>query len=148
MWLQLDTGSSDTWVNPTCTSSTNIALCESYPFYNIGFSRTWADIGNPFSVTYGLGTAAGEYLTDDFTLGAGTKLNQQQFGYAWSTVGLNSGLLAVGPGIALTGYPTIIDSLVFQNIISSQTFSLNLGSVDLTEGMTRNKLSIVLSKLS
>jgi len=85
---------------------------------------------------------------DDFTLGAGTKLNEQQFGYAWSTVGLNSGLLAVGPGMALTGYPTVIDSLVFQNIISSQAFSLNLGSVDLTEGMIYNSLPTILSKLS
>ena len=97
-------------------------------------SSSWLDTGNSFDDVYGSGTANGEYITDNFDLGGSNILLAQQFGLAYSTTILNSGLLGMGPGIELTGYPTVIDSLADQGLINSPAFSLSLGNVDTPEG--------------
>jgi hypothetical protein len=134
-FLQLDTGSSDTWVNPTCSGAQDPTLCNSYPTWNVGKSTTWQDTQDPIDIVYGSGSVQGEYLTDDFILGADTTISQQQFGYAFQSTILNSGLLGMGIGKLLTGYNTVIDSLAAQGQINSPVFSLDLGSVDSSEGM-------------
>lgn len=134
-FLQLDTGSSDTWVNPTCSGAQDPTLCNSYPAWNVGKSSTWQDTQDPIDSVYGSGSVQGEYLTDDFILGADTTISQQQFGYAFQSTILNSGLLGMGIGKLLTGYDTVIDSLAAQGQINSPVFSLDLGSVDSSEGM-------------
>lgn len=42
--------------------------------------------------------------------------------------------MGVGPGIELTGYPTIIDQLATQGITNSRAFSLDLRGVDSPSG--------------
>jgi hypothetical protein len=42
--------------------------------------------------------------------------------------------MGVGPGIELTGYPTIIDTLATEGITQSRAFSLDLRGVDSTTG--------------
>jgi hypothetical protein len=72
--VALDTGSSDTWVDPTCSTSgpqSSIDLCNSFPVYNPTDSSTAIDIGLSMSLAYGLGTAEGEYFTDNFLVGGG-----------------------------------------------------------------------------
>ena len=64
----------------------------------------------------------------------GATVVAQQFGVANSTIDLDSGIMGVGPGIELTGYPTIIDQLAIQGITNSRAFSLDLRSVDTPEG--------------
>jgi hypothetical protein len=60
----------------------------------------------------------------------------QQFGVATSTTDLPSGFMGVGPGIELTGYPTIIDTLATEGITQSRAFSLDLRGVDSAIGNT------------
>jgi hypothetical protein len=47
--------------------------------------------------------------------------------------------MAVGPGIELTGYETIIDSLASQGITNSRAFTLDLRSVDSPAGKTLSR---------
>ncbi|OCL07673.1 acid protease, partial [Glonium stellatum] len=134
--VALDTGSSDTWVNPTCSAAgiqDSIDLCNSFPLYDPSASTTSDDTGISISLAYGKGAAEVEYFTDDFLLG-GTKVVAQQFGVASSSSDLPTGLMGVGPGIELTGYPTIIDQLASQGITNSRAFSLDLRDVDSSNG--------------
>ncbi len=42
--------------------------------------------------------------------------------------------MGVGPGIQLTGYPTIIDQLALQGVTNSRAFSLDLRGVESPDG--------------
>lgn len=70
--VQLDTGSSDLWVDPQCAnagSSSSVALCNSYPAYDPYSSSTAYDTGSAMSLEYGTGSCAGEYLVDTVSFG-------------------------------------------------------------------------------
>lgn len=56
------------------------------------------------------------------------------FGVSLDSVDIPTGLMGVGPGIELTGYPIIIDSLADQGITQSRAFSLDLRGVDSPDG--------------
>ncbi|KAH8747426.1 aspartic peptidase domain-containing protein [Hyaloscypha sp. PMI_1271] len=130
--VAIDTGSSDTWVNPTCSTSGTTAdttLCNGLPVFQPGSSSTLQDTGVPMNLAYGRGTAQGKYYKDTVVLGGGT-ITGQQFGVATSTTELPNGFMGVGPGIELTGYPTIIDTLATEGITQSRAFSLDLRGVD------------------
>lgn len=45
-----------------------------------------------------------------------------------------TGLMGVGPGVELTGYPIIIDSLATQGFTKSRAFSLDLRGFESAEG--------------
>jgi hypothetical protein len=64
----------------------------------------------------------------------GATVLAQQFGVASTSNDLTTGLMGVGPGIELTGYPTIIDQLALQGVTQSRAFSLDLRSVDSPDG--------------
>jgi hypothetical protein len=73
----LDTGSSEAWVNPTCSQASTpyqVTECEAYPIYDPDTSSSAIDLGYPFSLSYGKGSSSGEYLEDDFLIG-GTSLS-------------------------------------------------------------------------
>lgn len=153
--ITLDTGSSDTWVDPTCSKAPtqlSVDLCNSEPRYAPGSSTTAKDTGLSMSLSYGIGNAIGEYWTDDFVIGgraspaplfavrltqvgiSGATIHSQRFGVASSTNELAFGIMGVGPGIELTGYPTIIDQLAIQGVTNSRAFSLDLRGVDSPDG--------------
>ena len=58
----------------------------------------------------------------------------QQFGVATTSSQFPNGLMGVGPGIELTGYPTIIDTLATEGFTQSRAFSLDLRGVDSPTG--------------
>jgi hypothetical protein len=71
--LQLDTGSSVTWVNPDCSTalgSDNVQACEALPQFNWQKSSTLVNEELPMDQSYGIGWAKGGYATDVFTLGS------------------------------------------------------------------------------
>jgi hypothetical protein len=78
--------------------------------------------------TFSLGSAI---LTHQNT---GATVIAQQFAVASDSSEMPTGLMGVGPGIELTGYPTIIDQLADQGITNSRAFSLDLRSVDSPDG--------------
>jgi len=70
--LLLDTGSSVTWVDPECSTASTayqVTECESYPTYDPYNSSTAVDLGYTFDLSYGKGSASGEYLEDTFFIG-------------------------------------------------------------------------------
>lgn len=64
----------------------------------------------------------------------GATVTGQQFGVATSSSDLPVGLMGVGPGIELTGYPIIIDTLATQGVTNSRAFSLDLRSWESPDG--------------
>src|SRR5436190_7114881 len=70
--VSLDTGSSDTWVDPDCSKSggpENINFCNSLPIYNPSTSTTSVDLVQSNDLKYGKGEAVVELYTDNFLLG-------------------------------------------------------------------------------
>jgi hypothetical protein len=70
--VALDTGSFDTWVDPTCSTAgapSSVTLCEGYPVYSVGLSSSAVNTGIAMSLAYSIGTATGQYYTDNFVLG-------------------------------------------------------------------------------
>jgi len=129
--VQLDTGSSELWVNPNCTAAPSVELqnfCKSLPRYNPATS-TSSNLGDNFDLNYNIGEAAGVYYTDDIKVGSST-IKGQQFGVASSSVDLDTGILGVGPHTSQFDYPSFIESLAAQGQTKSVAFSLDLRSVD------------------
>ena len=65
----------------------------------------------------------------------GVVVKNQQFGVATTSQDMVEGILGIGPGIGLdTNYLNFIDQLAAQGLIQSRAFSLDLGSIDVSEG--------------
>ncbi|KAJ5033565.1 uncharacterized protein L3040_008677 [Drepanopeziza brunnea f. sp. 'multigermtubi'] len=134
--LQLDTGSSETMLNPTCALAGRITsreLCEYFPHYIANASTTARDLKLSTTFTYGKGGGTIRFFSDDFVIGEST-ITAQQFGLTTTSHDLPVGLLGVGPGIELTGYPTLVDNLAIQNITNSRAFSIDLRAYDTEAG--------------
>jgi hypothetical protein len=134
--IALDTGSSETWVNPACANSgsqSQVDLCNTFPRYTAASSSSAVDQGSGTVLNYGKGSANIEYYTDDFSVG-GASVKTQKFGVATTSSSIPTGLMGVGPGHELTGYNTIIDELALQGVTQSRAFSLDLRSVDSPDG--------------
>lgn len=70
--VALDTGSSETWVNPNCAKSggqTSINLCNSFARYNPAASSTDVDLGQAGVLAYGKGSAHIEYYKESMGIG-------------------------------------------------------------------------------
>jgi hypothetical protein len=132
--LSLDTGSSETWVNPDCSTASTAdqtAECNANPKYTPSKSSTSEDAQVPFSLAYGKGSSSGEYYIDTFVV-AGGSIPGMSFGYADTSQFMDAGILAVGYGVEVAGYYCLIDMMVYDGLIASRAFSLDLGSVDVT----------------
>ncbi|KAH7390254.1 aspartic peptidase domain-containing protein [Cadophora sp. MPI-SDFR-AT-0126] len=133
----LDTGSSDTWVNPQCGTGNTIdsnAICQRYGRYRPEKSPTSRGLKQEMYLRYGSGAVLGEYYVDDLHLN-GASIKAQQFGIATRSQGLDTGLMGLSFGNQVgTSYPNIVDQLAAQNITQSRAFSLDLGSIDTPEG--------------
>ncbi|RSH95062.1 hypothetical protein EHS25_000148 [Saitozyma podzolica] len=72
----LDTGSADLWVaDSQCSSST----CQSISLFTTTSSSTFSSTNQPFSITYGSGTASGVIASDTVSM-AGFSVTGQTFG--------------------------------------------------------------------
>lgn len=133
--MVLDTGSSDAWV-----VSARADLCRSsqlqqhyqetcYGTYNPTQSSSYKMLSqDSFDILYlDGGGAAGDFITDDFTI-AGTTIKSLQIGYAKKT-SRGSGILGIGFNSSVSGgqpYPNIIDQLQNQGKIATKAYSLYL----------------------
>ncbi|TGO66578.1 hypothetical protein BOTNAR_0058g00130 [Botryotinia narcissicola] len=145
--LTIDTGSSDTWiVANTAASCTGVGLpekngsapvlCET-PYNQNASSTVELNITTDrFDIEYlDGGIAKGPYIADSFVLGNVT-IKSLQMGLANDT-NIKLGILGLGYPIneaSDTVYPSIIDELVSQNLISTRAYSLYLDSQDSATG--------------
>jgi hypothetical protein len=73
--VALDTGSSDTWVNPTCSTSgspSSINLCNALPVYVPANSSTAQYQHYGTTLGYGKGSTDIDYYADNFLIGGRT----------------------------------------------------------------------------
>ena len=138
-FVQLDTGSFELWVNPTCSAlnSGDSMFCDSVGNFNSAQSSTFSSLGTTKSLRYGIGAANITYVKDDITLpGSQSVLRQLQFGVATSTEDQFSGILGIGYGMGLTTkYPNFLDELTLQNVTKVKAFTIALGSKNEQEGV-------------
>lgn len=138
VYVQLDTGSFELWVNPTCTglSASDATFCRSIGFYNVSRSNTVQPLNTGKTLSYGIGSANVTYVKDSISLpGATSAMANVQFGVALSSVDEFSGILGIGYGEGLTTtYPNFVDELAKQNQTSVKAFSVGLGSKNEEEG--------------
>lgn len=138
VFVQLDTGSFELWVNPTCTSLSlsDATFCEATGTFDTSQSSTAVNMSTVKTLAYGLGSANITYFKDSIALpGAATPMADVQFGVSYSSVDEFSGILGIGYGEGLTTtYPNFVDELALQNQTSVKAFSVGLGSKAEQEG--------------
>lgn len=138
VFVQLDTGSFELWVNPTCggLSLSDATFCEATGSFNTSLSSTAVDTNTAKTLSYGIGSANITYFKDSIALpGAATPMTDVQFGVSTSSVDEFSGILGIGYGEGLTTtYPNFVDELARQNQTSVKAFSVGLGSKSEQEG--------------
>ncbi|KAL1878582.1 hypothetical protein VTK73DRAFT_7760 [Phialemonium thermophilum] len=139
VFVQLDTGSFELWVNPDCSDldGSNARFCQSAGFYDTTKSSTAVSLGTGKTLRYGIGSANITYFRDDIALpGSTTGLKSVQFGVATSTVDEFSGILGIGYGQGIaTRYKNFIDELSAQNAVKVKAFTIALGGKDVQEGV-------------
>jgi aspartyl protease len=131
VYVQLDTGSFELWVNPDCTAvrPSDQTFCEATGSYNPSTSTTSKTLQRGNSLQYGIGTANISYVVDDMSFAGGPNLAQVQFGVATQTTDQFAGILGLGHGLNFsTPYPNVMDQLATQGAIRTKAFSLALGS--------------------
>ncbi|KAF4454808.1 hypothetical protein F53441_2750 [Fusarium austroafricanum] len=143
--FQLDTGSSDTWVNSDDTDLCNSKrLQETSGFctstFNPDKSRTFKMVDRDgFDIAY-LDTRkiSGDYFDDTVTID-GKSIKQQRLGMATKSV-RPTGIMGLGfssnvASVVSNGtYPTIVDNMVSQGLIDRAAFSLWLNDLDSEQG--------------
>ncbi|GAB1320892.1 Aspartic peptidase domain-containing protein [Madurella fahalii] len=139
VYVQLDTGSFELWVNPDCSavSGADAAFCERAGQYDSAKSSTVNMLGTTRTLRYGIGTANITYVTDRISLaGSTTALEGVQFGVATSSEDAFSGILGIGYGKDIaTRYPNFVDQLSAQNATRVKAYTIALGSKDEQEGI-------------
>lgn len=141
--LHLDTGSSDLWVN-----SATSALCKGKGSpcafagtYSANASSTYSYVASDFNISYVDGSgAAGDYVTDTFTIG-GTTLKTLQFGIGY-TSSSPEGIMGIGYQInevqvgraGKAAYNNLPAQMVADNLIQSNAYSLWLNDLDANTG--------------
>lgn len=139
VYVQLDTGSFELWVNPTCSvlDPSDQEFCNAVGFYDATKSSTAVNMGTTKTLNYGIGSANITYFKDNIALpGAASAMTNVQFGVATSSRSQFSGILGIGYGLGLTTrYPNFVDELATQNQTKVKAFSVALGSKDEGEGV-------------
>lgn len=138
VFVQLDTGSFELWVNPTCTglSLSDATFCKATGSFVTSESSTAVNMKTTKKLAYGIGSANITYFKDSIALpGATSPMTDVQFGVSTSSADEFSGILGIGYGYGLTTtYPNFIDELALQNQTSVKAFSVGLGSKAEQEG--------------
>ncbi|KAL1902806.1 hypothetical protein Sste5346_000717 [Sporothrix stenoceras] len=133
--LLVDTGAWVTWVNPFCDRALRQQECSELPVYNMSLSNPPPTPVHALDqiVYYGdvsIGASLEGY-SDVFTWGNSTSV-KQSFGVANDTVGISTGILALGPdgfdgfNSAVSNF-SVVANLAAQNVIASRVFSLAFG---------------------
>ncbi|POS77900.1 eukaryotic aspartyl protease [Diaporthe helianthi] len=139
VYVQLDTGSFELWVNPTCSvlDPSDQEFCNAVGFYDTTKSSTAVDMQINKTLNYGIGSANITYFKDSIALpGAQSAMTGVQFGVAMSSRSQFSGILGIGYGLGLTTrYPNFVDELAAQNQTRVKAYSVALGSKDEGEGV-------------
>ncbi|KAK5655733.1 hypothetical protein OQA88_5270 [Cercophora sp. LCS_1] len=139
VYVQLDTGSFELWVNPDCSrvSGGDAVFCERAGRYDSQKSSTVESLGTSKTLRYGIGEANVSYVTDTITLaGSTTALRDVQFGVASQSMDTFSGILGIGYGSGIaTRYLNFVDQLAAQNATKVKAYTLALGSKDEQEGV-------------
>ncbi|KAI0148366.1 aspartic peptidase domain-containing protein [Xylariaceae sp. FL1272] len=140
IFVQLDTGSFELWVNPDCNtleSSTDVRFCQAVGRYDPSASSTAVELPGTKLLEYAIGNASVEYVTDTISLtGSTDSLQNVQFGVAFETSQEFAGILGIGYGINMTiRYKNLVDQLADQGVTNTKAFSLALGSKDDEEGV-------------
>ncbi|KAK5627595.1 hypothetical protein RRF57_003310 [Xylaria bambusicola] len=140
VYVQIDTGSFELWVNPNCTSlqgTTDVRFCRAIGHYEPSSSSSAVELTTTKTLRYGIGQAAIQYVIDNVGLaGTDALLENIQFGVALDTVDEFSGILGIGHGVNVTiPYKNMIDQLADQGATDTKAFSLALGSKSEQEGV-------------
>lgn len=132
MYAQLDTGSWELWVNPSCaslTSSADKTFCDAVGQYDPDDSSSSEATSESKKLNYGIGSASVDYVVDDIALSDSVKLEAVQFGVASNTRDQFAGVLGIGYGKGVnTKYNNFIDELADQGVTETKAFSVALGS--------------------
>ncbi|KAI8960379.1 acid protease [Daldinia sp. FL1419] len=140
VYVQLDTGSFELWVNPDCSDlagSADVKFCQAIGHYDASSSSTATQLAGTKTLRYGIGAAKIQYFSDDIGLtGTDSKLKGIQFGVATETDDEFAGILGIGHGINVTTrYKNFVDELEDQGITDTKAFSLALGGKEEQEGV-------------
>ncbi|KAI0147165.1 eukaryotic aspartyl protease [Xylariaceae sp. FL1272] len=141
--LQIDTGSSDLWVNTPSSDecSASSSPCASTGTYSANDSSTYEYVGSWFNISYVDGSSAGgDYAKDTVTIGS-TTLDQLQFGIGY-TSSTSQGILGIGyPSNEVqvgragkTAYNNLPAALVSAGSINRNAYSLWLNDLDSSTG--------------
>ncbi|KAK5659806.1 hypothetical protein OQA88_1018 [Cercophora sp. LCS_1] len=139
----IDTFSSETWANPTCSKSADPSFCQSQPRFTS--SGSLVDYGVQGSVTYAEGYVNFEYVGDYVGVGCKQRsqirpvaatITSQIFGAAYDSGSRVFGTLGLAPDLLgwSSPYPFLLDSLAQQSLINSRAFSLDLRGYDSAQG--------------
>ncbi|KAI0551056.1 aspartic peptidase domain-containing protein [Xylaria curta] len=140
VFVQLDTGSFELWVNPNCATlqgSSDVKFCRAVGHYDPTSSSTSVELTTTKTLRYGIGSANIQYVVDAVGLdGTDALLQDVQFGVAIDTVDEFAGILGIGHGENVTiRYKNMVDQLADQGVTSTKAFSLALGSKSEQEGV-------------
>ncbi|KAI5919300.1 aspartic peptidase domain-containing protein [Camillea tinctor] len=140
VYVQLDTGSFELWVNPDCSNlqgSADVRFCQAVGHYNPSSSSTAVKVAGTKTLRYGIGSASIQYVVDNIGLAdTDAQLEGVQFGVAIDTVDEFSGILGIGHGENVTiRYKNFVDQLADQGVTDTKAFSLALGSKNEEEGV-------------
>ncbi|VBB80614.1 Putative protein of unknown function [Podospora comata] len=123
----VDTGSYELWVNPRCSTSASDSLCQTFGNYFPSKSNSAMHIGGNFAVTYGTGAVRGSYWSDVMSI-AMLQIPQVQFAVAADSNYTFAGILGLGYAYPYSiPYPSVLNLMVSQKMISAPVFSLGLG---------------------
>ncbi|CAG9976775.1 unnamed protein product [Clonostachys byssicola] len=144
--VQLDTGSSEMWVNANCSAAPTALnqkeLCDKVPVYKVNNSSTAAGPLGSGQIQYGIGEQLTgvrfNYYQDTIDIG-GIEIKDQIFGVAWASANVPIGILGLGPdldrGFALNeSHPLVLDAMAQSKSISSRVYSVGLGGANEAEG--------------
>ncbi|CAH0047381.1 unnamed protein product [Clonostachys solani] len=144
--VQLDTGSSEMWVNANCSAAPTAlnqkALCDKVPVYKVNDSSTATGPLGSSQIQYGVGEQLTgvrfNYYKDTVNI-SGIEIKEQIFGVAWASANVPIGILGLGPdldrGFALNeSHPLVLDTMAQSKAISSRVYSVGLGGADEAEG--------------
>lgn len=152
MLLQIDTGSSDIWVQIPTSSFCQEGNCATGTYDNIS-SSTYEYVNSLFDIPYGDHTfARGDYALETFQIGGtmfslysgltiDAEITNMEFGIGIIT---NATPAVMGIGYesneAITlfqqpPYPNLVDVMVSEGLIESQTYSLYLNDIEASTGV-------------
>lgn len=132
VYAQIDTGSFELWLNPSCSSlksQSDKTFCEATGQYSGDDSSSGKDTGDSTDLNYGIGQAKIDYYEDDVGFSKDKRLKGIRFGVASESEDQFAGVLGLGYGEGVnTKYPNVLDEMLEQGFIKTHTFSVALGS--------------------